>query len=117
MCHVLLIEDDWLLADHMMQLLEAAGATSVVLVDGEEEAVRAAMVRRPAVIVSDVSLRQGHGPAAVLRIVGDDAQVRAMFVTGEPGAGRPGDPRWPVLTKPVADEVFVATFRSIAPIV
>jgi DNA-binding NtrC family response regulator len=116
MCHVLLIEDDWLLADHMMQLLGAAGATSVVLVDGEEAAVRAAAARRPAVIVSDVTLRQGYGPAAVVRIVGEATDVRVMFVTGEPAAGRPHDSRWPVLAKPVADDVFVATFRSIAPI-
>lgn len=62
MCHVLIIENDWLLADHVAPLVEGAGATSTELADTEDEAVALALARPPAVIVSDVRLAAGTGP-------------------------------------------------------
>lgn len=59
MCHVLIIEDDWLIADHIAQLIEAAGASSIDMVDSEDDAFARASLRAPDVIISDVSLRKG----------------------------------------------------------
>jgi CheY-like chemotaxis protein len=64
MCHVLITEDDWLIADHIEHLARDAGATSVMIVDSETNAVAAANGHCPGIILSDVSLRTGTGPLA-----------------------------------------------------
>jgi two-component system, response regulator PdtaR len=114
MCHVLIIEDDWIIADHIAELVELAGALSVDLAATEEEAVAQARERPPAVIVSDVSLRDGLGPSAVARIAAELGPIPVMFVTGEPLAYRPAPKDAPVLHKPVDDQVLKATFKAIA---
>lgn len=115
MCHVLIIEDEWILADHMAQLIQAAGALSIRMADAEDDAVAMALDQPPMVIISDVSLRSGNGLAAVQRIIAELGDVPVMFVTGEPRSFQPHLPTTPVLHKPVDDQVLVATFRSIAP--
>lgn len=115
MCHVLIIEDDWLIADHIAQLVEKAGATSVDMADTQDDAVAQAMSHRPEVIISDVDLKTGgNGPGAVRRIVAALGEIPVLFVTGEPRAFRPQSPSMLVLHKPVDDETLVATFRVIA---
>jgi two-component system, response regulator PdtaR len=117
MCHVLIIEDDWLIADHISQLVEAAGASSIDMADNEEEAVKRALVRSPEVIISDVCLGiGGHGPTAVQRIITLVGQCPVLFVTGEPRDFQPSSALMRVLHKPVEDHVLVATFRDIAPL-
>lgn len=61
MCHAIVIEDEPFIALHMADLAEEAGATSVELVDSESEAIRAARLKKPDIIVSDVRLRAGTG--------------------------------------------------------
>jgi two-component system, response regulator PdtaR len=116
MCHVLIVEDDWIIADHIAHLVETAGALSVDMAVTEDEAVDHARRRRPAVIVSDVNLAAGNGPSAVAKIIAEIGNIPVMFVTGEPRGFRPSSADMPVLHKPVDDRTFVATFRSIAPI-
>jgi two-component system, response regulator PdtaR len=116
MCHVLIIEDDWFIADHIAQLVEAAGALSIDMADNEDDAVAQALVRPPAVIISDVNLGSGNGPAAVVRIIAALGELPVMFVTGEPRAFQAHSPHTPVLHKPVDDRTLTATFRSIAPL-
>lgn len=117
MCHVLVIEDDWLIAHHICSLIEDAGALSVALAATEDDAVAAAIATQPAVIVSDVDLHgKGTGPSAVMRII-DAIGVRPiMFVTGEPRPFKPPQPEMTVLYKPVDDELLMATFKIIAPV-
>jgi YesN/AraC family two-component response regulator len=38
MCHVLIIEDEWLIADFLIELAEEAGATSIDTAVTEDEA-------------------------------------------------------------------------------
>jgi two-component system, response regulator PdtaR len=114
MCHVLIIEDDWFIADHIAQLVQAAGALSADMTDAEDEAVAMACAKRPAVIISDVALRDGSGPAAVSRIIKAIGDVPAMFVTGEPRSFRAPSADMPVLHKPVADRMLIETFRRIS---
>ena len=69
MCHVLIIEDEWLIAEHLTYLAEQAGATSIATACTEDEAVQAARERMPGIILSDVKLLAGNGPHAVQTIV------------------------------------------------
>jgi two-component system, response regulator PdtaR len=116
MCHVLIIEDDWLIADHVAQLLEAAGALSVDMAGTEDHAVEQALARSPDVIVSDVNLgRGGTGPAAVTRIVETLGDRPVIFITGEPQGFQPPSPAMRVLHKPVEDQLIVSAFQAVAP--
>jgi two-component system, response regulator PdtaR len=115
MCHVLIIEDDWIIADHIAQLVETAGAVSTDMAATEDEAVDQAFRRPPAVIVSDVNLGTGTGPSAVARIIAELGRIPVMFVTGEPRGFKPSSPDMPVLHKPVDDRMLMETFRAIAP--
>jgi two-component system, response regulator PdtaR len=116
MCHVLIIEDDWLIADHIQQLVERAGASSIDMASTEEEAVALAGARAPAVIISDVNLAEGSGPVAFSRICSAIGDVPVMFVTGEPESSHARLPKALVLAKPVPDDILVSAFRSLAPV-
>ncbi len=113
MCHVLIIEDDWFIADHIAQLVESAGALSLDMADTEEQAVAMALLKPPLVIISDVNLGSGSGPAAVSRIIKAHGHIAVMFVTGEPRSFQPPSEDMPVLHKPVPDWRLVETFRSM----
>lgn len=118
MCHVLIIEDDWFIADHIAQLVAAAGALSCDVAITEDEAVAQALARPPEVIISDVDLGPGGtGPVAVERIIAVLGTRPVLFVTGEPRGFKPGSASMQVLHKPVDDQTLVATFRAIAPLV
>lgn len=114
MCHVLIIEDDWLIGDHVAQLIARVGARSIDMAESEDQAVAHAMARPPGVIISDVHLRSGTGPGAVMRIVAQLGPIPVLFITGEPRQFRPPSADMTVLHKPVDDNTLVATFRSIA---
>ncbi len=116
MCHVLIIEDDWIVADHIAQLVETAGAMSTDMAVTEDEAVTHALARPPSVIVSDVSLAAGTGPSTVARIIAEIGRIPVLFVTGEPRGFQPSSPDMMVLHKPVDDRRLMETFRAIAPL-
>jgi CheY-like chemotaxis protein len=67
-CHVLIIEDEPLIAMLLHDVLEDAGATSFSYADTQDEAVASARDRPPAMITSDVKLLRGTGPRAVALI-------------------------------------------------
>lgn len=115
MCHALVIEDDWLIADHIICLIEQAGATSIAQADTQDAAIEQARNRRPDIIVSDVKLLQGTGPAAVQRILSQYGDLPVIFVTGTPEDCIPFAPPMVILNKPVNDAVVVDTFRRLAP--
>lgn len=84
MCHVLIIEDVWLIANHIAQLVEAAGASSIDMADSEDDAFARASLRAPEVIFSDASLGTGRrGPVAVRRIITVIEERPVLFVTSE----------------------------------
>ncbi|WP_242416466.1 response regulator [Sphingomonas panni] len=114
---MLIIEDDWLIADHIAQLVEAAGASSIDMADSEDDAIARASRHAPAVIISDVSLGAGgHGPTAVQKIITMIGERPVLFVTGEPRDFQPPSSSMRVLHKPVEDRVLVANFQDIAPL-
>ena len=115
MCHVLVIEDDWLIADHIVRLAEDAGATSVAQADTQASAVDAARQRRPAMILSDVKLLAGTGPLAVQTILAELGEIPVIFITGTPEACEPCAPPGVVLGKPIIDRDVRDAFRRLAP--
>ncbi len=115
MCHVLIIEDEWIIADHIHQLIEGTGTHSISMADTEDEAVAQARIAPPEVIVSDISLRRGSGPEAVRRIAEIHGPTPCLFVTGEPRNTLPPDITRRILRKPFADQDFIAAFVKLVP--
>jgi CheY-like chemotaxis protein len=115
MCHVLIIEDEPLLAFDIQDMLLSAGATSFAFAETEDDAVNEARVRRPDVITSDVMLREGTGPGAVQTILHEMGPVPVIYITGSPDQCTPCEPDTTILAKPVADGVVCAAFRTVAP--
>jgi CheY-like chemotaxis protein len=116
MCHVLVIEDEYMIADHIADVVTAAGATSVVHAETEADAIAEARARRPEIIMSDVKLLDGTGPAAVERILAELGPIPVIFVTGTPEDCRPCEPPAVVLGKPIIEAEITAHFRRLAPV-
>ena len=116
MCHVLIIEDEWLIAEHISGLAENGGATSVRIAVTECEAVQAAREQRPSIIMSDVRLLEGSGPMAVIKILDECGPIPVIFITATPEDCRPCEPSAVVLTKPINNAAVVSTFRRLAPL-
>lgn len=115
MCHCLIIEDEFLIADHLAQLVKEAGATSIDYAETEAGAVACAKARRPDIIVSDVHLLGGHGPNAVSRILHDLGHIAVMFVTSSPEDCTPCGTAAVVIRKPFQSRYFIDEFTRLAP--
>lgn len=113
MCHVLIIEDEWLIADYLEELVRDAGATSVSVVDAQSDAIKEATDRQPALILSDVNIREGTGPRAVEQILKVLGPIPVIFVTGNPEQCVPCGPPAVILTKPVQHRVLQKTFQQL----
>lgn len=99
--HVLIIEDDLLMALDVEACVESIGVRSTDLASTEEHAVKLAVARRPDLIASDVRLAQGTGPDAVRRIQSHYGPIPVIYITGNPESARQADPEAPVLVKPL----------------
>ena len=113
MCHVLIIEDDLLIALHLQTLLEENGATSVDVADTETKAIKAAAANPPAVIISDVSLASGTGPSAVQAIHQAHGVIPVIFVTGRPATCPPPGPQARVFGKPLDEAAVARAFHEL----
>jgi CheY-like chemotaxis protein len=114
MCHVLIIEDEALVAVGIKLLMESAGASSVAFAETEQEAIDAARRQRPAVITSDVNLRVGTGPKAIQAIHAEHGHIPVIYITASPEqcVGCPEDY---VFAKPMDEDRVEALFRAIQP--
>jgi CheY-like chemotaxis protein len=112
MCHVLIIEDELLVALDLQDILTAAGATSFDFAATEAEAVDLAMRHMPDIITSDVKLLEGTGPAAVDMICRSRGAAPVLFITGSPEACKPCNPPGRILPKPIDREAITAAFRE-----
>lgn len=112
MCHVLIIEDEPLVAMEIEDILMRNGATSVEIVDTEQAAVAAATSHRPQVITSDVKLFEGTGPAAVKEIQNRFGPVPVIFITGSPGECKPCNPPGSIVTKPFSRRTVADAFHT-----
>lgn len=99
--HILIIEDEALVAMDIQMFLEELGAASCALAATEDEALSLALDRRPDFIASDVMLERGTGPAAVKAIRSRIGDVPVVYITGNPELATAADPGRPVITKPI----------------
>lgn len=116
MCHVLVIEDERVIAEHIAGLAEDGGATSVRIAATEQDAIAAAREEPPSIILSDVRLLEGTGPAAVAAIRRAQGAVPVIFITGTPEDVEPCEPPAVVLAKPISSAAVLRNFRLLAPL-
>ena len=116
MCHVLIIEDEWLVAMDIEACLAEHGASSFAFADCEADAVAEARLRTPELIMSDVQLLAGTGPHAVEVILAELGPIPVIFLTGTPEACRPCEPPARILTKPMHEPTIARYFRELAPV-
>jgi CheY-like chemotaxis protein len=113
MCHVLIIEDEPLIAITIQDLLEHEGATSFDVAATEDDAVKAATVRRPDLITSDVKLIAGTGPAAVQTIHRQIGSIPVIFISATPEDCRPCNPPGIILGKPLRAGALATAFHQM----
>jgi len=99
--HVLIIEDDALIALNLRMFLEELGADSTALAASQADAVREALDHRPDLIASDVKLTEGTGPEAVEVIRSRLGDIPVIYITGNPEVAHDADPSATVLDKPI----------------
>ena len=116
MCHVLIIEDEILIALDLQDLLEAHGAATFAFAETEAEAIEAARERKPDFITSDVALVKGTGPRAVEVILQGVGPVPVVFITGTPEACQPCPPPARILGKPLSYPAIISAFQEMAPL-
>ncbi len=114
MCHVLIIEDEPLIALDLEDLLERSGAVTFSFADTQQAAIEASRNVRPDFILSDVSLLEGTGPLAVQAIRRELGDIPVIFVTATPEACSPCAPPGQVFRKPLDRPAIGAAFRQMA---
>ena len=114
MCHVLIIEDEALIALDLEMLLERHGATSFAFATAQAEAIAVARQRRPDIITSDVGLLEGTGPKAVEIIRIKHGPVPVIFITATPHLCTPGAQLTRIFPKPLDRLSVGAAFRALA---
>jgi len=114
MCHVLVIEDEALIAMFIEDVLLEHGATSVSVASTEEQAIAAAQVRRPDFITSDVTLAEGSGIHAVTAIEREHGCLPVLFITATPDGVRERGPVHRVTSKPFDPRLVANAFREMA---
>ena len=113
MCHVLIIEDEPLVAMSIQDILTSEGATSFDIVDTEEDAVAAAAAHEPDIITSDVKLLEGTGPAAVSKIHQRHGAIPVIFITASPAECKPCNPPGLIVTKPFSADAITTAFHRL----
>jgi AmiR/NasT family two-component response regulator len=79
---ILVVEDEFLIADHFVGQIEAMGRTVCGIADTAQKAIALACELRPSVVLMDVRLKgQGDGVDAAIAIH-DAVGSRIVFVTG-----------------------------------
>lgn len=116
MCHVLVIEDEPMIAMLLQDIFEEAGATSFAFAATERDAVALAVEHTPALIASDVRLLEGTGPQAVQQIHQRLGKVPVMFITATPQDCEPCNPPGVVLLKPLNIGQVRSVFQQLAPV-
>ncbi|MBA3895984.1 MAG: response regulator [Sphingomonadaceae bacterium] len=117
MCHVLIIEDEPLVAMEIQDILALEGATSFEIADSEKAAVSAATANKPRIITSDVKLLEGTGPAAVAEIHRRFGPIPVIFITGTPEQCKPCNPPGSIVSKPFTAHAVIAAFHELGPLV
>jgi len=108
--HVLIIEDEPLIAMSIEDALRDCGCTSFAFAASVEQAVAAAKARCPDLITADVQLSPGCGIDAVAAICGGPA-IPVIFITGTAGEVHLRRPGSIIVHKPFDDAIIKAALR------
>ena len=114
MPHVLIIEDDPLIAMNLQLVLTEHGATSSEIVTTQVDAVTSALQRRPEFITADVVLESGSGPEAVAEIHARLGPIPVIFVTVQPEANHRLAHIGRVFAKPMNEKAIARAFTDRA---
>lgn len=113
MCHVLIIEDEPIIALDLEVILEREGATSFSFAMSEREAVASAEQCRPDIITSDVTLVEGTGPAAVEAIRSALGDIPVVYISATARESCAQDRLTRVLMKPLDRPAVASVFREL----
>ena len=112
--HVLIIEDEPVIALELEILLSDMGFASFDIADTPEDALACARGVRPDLITADYRILSGTGVAAVEMITAALGEVPVVYVTGNAGQFDPG--RHAVVDKPISARALrAACERTRAP--
>jgi DNA-binding response OmpR family regulator len=114
--HILIIEDDALLAMKLQYLVEDLGASSSLIATSQSHAVAQAKRYPPDVIIADLHLGDGLGVEAVRLIRAADTGPPVVYVTGDPEEARRLDPGALVLSKPLREFELIAALARLKPL-
>lgn len=108
--HVLIIEDEMIIALEVEALLMELGYLSFDIAVSPAEALEHASARRPDLITADYRIVGGTGVEAVAAVVAALGQIPVVFVTGNAEAVAPLT-RAPIVEKPILPGVLAAACR------
>jgi CheY-like chemotaxis protein len=111
--HVLIIEDDPLVALSIQDVLADNGCTSFDLASSFESALAAAHGRCPDLITADVRLAPGNGVDAV-RAICAATPIPVIFITGTGAEARERCPDCIVIDKPFSPLRLAEALRGLA---
>lgn len=114
MCHVLIIEDEPLIALDLEHILGGLGATTFDVADAEQQAVDAANRRKPAIITADVRLRIGRGPDAVGAIIARYGPIPVIYITADTERCSASE-TVRVLRKPANESAITRAYQTLRP--
>lgn len=81
---VLVIEDEFLVAMHIAQVVEEAGCDDVAMARGEEQALAVASKAKPDLVLADLDLGRGGDGISAVRQIRRHADVPLIVITGNP---------------------------------
>lgn len=99
--HVLIIEDEPIIAIELEILLGELGYRSFAVADSPDGALSSARAHRPDLITADYRIVAGTGLEAVQRIKDALGPIPVVYVTGNPDV-LSGEPRSTIVDKPIS---------------
>lgn len=113
--HVLIIEDEILIALDIETSLEALGYRSFDIADSPGEALASAISHRPDLITADVRICGGTGIDAVRAIKAELGEIPVVYVTGNVDMLRNVDAH-AIVEKPIDTRNLAATCLRLCPL-
>ena len=83
--HALIIEDEFLIAVALEDMLGELGYRTFDWAATEEEAISAVKRGRPDLITADIQLREGNGVSAIAEINRENPGIPTIFITANDG--------------------------------
>jgi DNA-binding response OmpR family regulator len=110
--HAFIIEDDYLIAQSLQDMLERMGFTSFSFAKSEDAAVMGAGEQQIDLITADVRLLPGDGLSAVEAIC-TRRHIPVVFITGYADELIERAPNVTVVQKPIKEEELGARVRQV----